>query len=359
MLDFVSSSYLGLRHGSADLGKWPALTTARPAVLGGAALAGAVAQEIAALQGRETGFAAAATLHLGVDLVTAGLPRNSVLHWDAHLYPVLRCTLPLAGPHLDPAPLPPHDPDALAARLANQVGRPVLVTDGYCIACGRPAPLAAYLDVLRRRGGLLVIDDTQALGIMGTPGPTPFGTGGGGSPPTQRLDSDAPIIVIASLAKAFGVPMAVLSGPVRLIDRIRARSLSRMHCSPPSIPAALAALRALRLNALIGDRLRGRLARLLRLFRDGCRAWGVALSSAFHPVQTIPLPRSSDAVRLAAAAAAAGMVVAPCRGANGAPELRLVVTAAHRSEIVNSAVRILASLLPVPEPSRVLVPIWQ
>ena len=49
--------------------------------------------------------------------------------------------------------------------------------------CGAPAPLTDYLKILRTWGGHLIIDDTQALGILGShPGPdVPYGRGGGGS----------------------------------------------------------------------------------------------------------------------------------------------------------------------------------
>ncbi len=62
---------------------------------------------------------------------------------------------------------------------------------------------------VRRFGGLLVIDDTQALGILGrNPGQdAPYGRGGGGS--LRRANIQGPdILVGASLAKGFGVPIA-------------------------------------------------------------------------------------------------------------------------------------------------------
>ena len=82
MLDFLSCAYLGLRHASSELSGWPALTTGRPAALGGAALADLAARELAHLQGMEDGIAAASTLHLAVDIFTLGLPSDAELHWD-------------------------------------------------------------------------------------------------------------------------------------------------------------------------------------------------------------------------------------------------------------------------------------
>ena len=125
------------------------MVTGRPAVLGGAALADLAAREVAALQGAADGIAAPSTLHLAVDLFTAGFGSDATLLWDAHLYPVLRMGFGLARRPAER--IAPHDPAALRDRIATVDRRPVLVTDGYCIACGRPAPLATYLTLLRPR----------------------------------------------------------------------------------------------------------------------------------------------------------------------------------------------------------------
>ena len=70
---------------------------------------------------------------------------------DAHLYPILRDALHVAGRVIEA--LPPHDPAALATRLRG-VGRfPVVFTHGRCIDCGRAAPLADYVAILRPRVG--------------------------------------------------------------------------------------------------------------------------------------------------------------------------------------------------------------
>ena len=57
------------------------------------------------------------------------------------------------------------------ARRAGQ--RPVIVTDGFCPSCGQAAPLPALARLAAEMGGLLVIDDTQALGVLGRE-PSPY-----------------------------------------------------------------------------------------------------------------------------------------------------------------------------------------
>ena len=195
-----------------------------------------------------------------------------------------------------------HDPDSLLAQIAGQARsrkRPVVVADGFCPACGGPAPIGDYLDIVRRFGGLLVLDDTQALGILGEePGAhAPYGNGGGG---VLRWSGHfgPDILVGASLAKGFGVPVAALAGSELMLRRFATLSDTRVHCSPPSAALISAAERALAINEGQGDRLRSRLLRLVGGFRKRLRQIGLSACSGFFPVQTLkPMPRV-DAVQL-------------------------------------------------------------
>ena len=60
---------------------------------------------------------------------------------------------------------------------------PVVVADGICAACGRIVPTDDYFSSVSLVGGLLVMDDTQALGLLGARPDkgAPLGHGGGGS----------------------------------------------------------------------------------------------------------------------------------------------------------------------------------
>jgi len=80
-----------------------------------------------------------------------------------------------------------------------------------------------------------VIDDTQALGILGAwPGPgAPYGRGGAGSPAWCGVAGDD-LARVCSLAKGFGAPLAVLAGSARVVARFEAEAATPVHCSPPS-----------------------------------------------------------------------------------------------------------------------------
>jgi 8-amino-7-oxononanoate synthase len=231
-----------------------------------------------------------------------------------------------------------HDAGSLASQLARARGRPVVVTDGFCPVCGSPAPLRRYLAALRRHAGLLVLDDTQALGILGRrergDGP-PYGLGGGGSLAFHSLVGDD-IVVVSSLAKAFGAPLAALGAGSRLVSEFAGESATRVHCSPPSTAAIRAAMRALALNRIRGDALRLRLATLVRSFRRPLTARGWEVSGRCFPVQTIGGPGAADAFE---ALLRLGIQTVPKRGG-----ISFVLTARHNHSDIEQAARALISI---------------
>src|SRR5262249_58173794 len=94
--------------------------------------------------------------------------RRFRVHMDAGAYPIARWGMERAAARGAPVIRFRHyDAAQLERSLRNSMARPpVVVVDGFCPACGRRAPLAEYLQCVRRRRGLLLIDDTQALGIF-------------------------------------------------------------------------------------------------------------------------------------------------------------------------------------------------
>ena len=261
-LDFCSALYLGLNHARRELPDWNRLTLGKPAALEEAPSARRVAAELAGLQGCEQAVLGVSTLHLLWDWFGVVARTPSEVFVDAGAYPVARWgaerALSLGAPvhefrHQDPSRL---------RWMLSRIGRgrkPIVLTDGMCPACGTPAPLEEYWQSVRNYDGLLVIDDTQALGI--------WGKRGGGSLHEAQLGRKEDVVVISSLAKAFGAPIAALSGSAHVVREFVARSETRVHTSPPSLAHVAAAARALSWNQLYGDRTRSRLDRLTRLFQ--------------------------------------------------------------------------------------------
>lgn len=342
MSDFTSALYLGLTHPSAALPGWPALTLGRPAALREPCNADAVATELAQLQGAAAATLMPSTFHLFWDLLRmlARQARTAVLLDDC-AYPILHWTAEGAAAlgarvhrfsHYDASAL-----SQLAWRAARDGFRPIVVCDGYCPGCNRPAPLRDYARIAANHGGMLALDDTQALGMLGQ-APTracPYGHGGGGSLRWHGL-AGADIAVGASLAKAFGAPLAALSGSAALIARFRRESETRLHSSPPSIASVQAARAALMANAQSGTTWRGRLLRLVQRLR------ATLAQVALHAIGTLPFPVQSfvdrdcagptAVLRLHARLRAGGVRTLLTRGCQSATaRLTLIVTAGHEA----------------------------
>jgi 8-amino-7-oxononanoate synthase len=242
MPNFTSALYLGLRHPTRSLRPWSQISPGVPAAFSEPSSADITAAKLAALQGCETGVLASSTLHLFWDLFGLCVRKPVQVFFDAKLYTIGRWGVEraqaLGAPshryrHMDPADL-----NKKLRDCHNAGPKPIIVTDGFCPDCGRTAPLRQYAQIVEEYGGLLVVDDTQALGIFGhSPDPgAPYGNGGGGTLRWLGIESRS-IVLICSLAKAFGVPIAVLAGSENTVRRFKKGSLTRIHCSPPSIAA--------------------------------------------------------------------------------------------------------------------------
>lgn len=347
MLDFSSSLYLGFRHPSCALRPWESLTTGAPAALAEPDNNRAVAQALARLQGCERGVLAPSTLHLFWDLfVVLGRERVEI-YTDAGIYPIARWGVERVAGRGTPVQVFSHYDTAELRRILQRRrrggARPLIVTDGFCPVCGRPAPARELQSCAREFNGLLVIDDTQSLGILGhSPDHTlPYGRGGGGVLTWSGIGG-AEIIVVSSLAKGFGVPMAVLSGSRNIIGVFEEGSETRVHCSQPSSAVINAAGYALRVNSRVGDALRFRLVRLVTRFRNRLSSAGFSSSGGIFPFQTLmPVP-AFNAISLHEKLLRSGVKAVLHKGGRGKlPLLSFIITAAHSPFDIDRAVNLL------------------
>lgn len=347
MLDFTSALYLGLRHPSDSLAPWDRLTTGAPAALTEPPAARGVAGSLAALQGCAAATIATSTLHVFWDLfgILAGDGRVAI-HLDSETYPVARWGAERVACRGVPVrTFGHHDAAALERGLESGL-RPLVVTDGFCPGCGHGAPLGDYAAIAGRLGGQVIVDDTQALGVLGdAPGPAaPYGRGGGGSARWQRVAAPD-LVVAASLAKGFGAPLAALAGPAGLVARFEAESATRVHSSPPAAAALHAAQRALALNHRHGDALRLRLARLVRRLRARLAELGLHAHGGLFPVQTIAPTAAFDAAALHDLLLERGIRTVLHRPRPGSrPRLSFLITARHTFAEIDGAIDVLAAV---------------
>jgi 8-amino-7-oxononanoate synthase len=287
-------------------------------------------------------------LHVFWDLFALLCGEHASIHIDAAAYPIARWGAERMHARGIPVQSFRHrDPDALRLQLraaAAQRRKPIVLADGYCPRCG-PSPLAAFSALAAEFDGRVVIDDTQALGVLGERAglDAPFGRGGGGSLRWHGLAATN-VAVGASLAKGFGAPLAVLAGEREVVRRFEEHAETRVHCSQPSMAAIGAAARALALNAALGDAARARLAALVRRLRAGLASIGYASPGGFFPVQVLDFRDIAAVVheRLRRLG-----VCAPLHRDlhTGRPVISFLVTARHDERDIDAAVACLGRAL--------------
>ncbi|MBB3660007.1 8-amino-7-oxononanoate synthase [Rhizobium sp. BK650] len=350
MPDFTSALYLGLTHGHGSLKPWSQLTTGRPAALGFSREAADLECALADFLGCGAVAIGPSTFHLFWDLFDMFADKDIAVHVDSGAYPIARWAVGSVCARGAPQLMfRSHDRNALQASLARRPAgsRPLVLVDGLNPLTGQPAPLPDYLDLVRRMKGWLVLDDTQAIGIFGK-NPCcdrPLGSGGAGTPAWFGL-SDARLIRVASLAKGFGVPLALIGGSRAFIERFKAMSKTRVHCSPPSQADLAATRRALIVNSRHGETLRRRLIQVISLFRQGLSRLGLTAGGGYFPVQTLILPGCISAARLHTALECLGVATVLHRARRGGQALvSFVLNAGHRFADIEAGLAALSMLI--------------
>lgn len=348
--DFSTSLYLGMLHDHGELTTWKALTTGVPAAFMEKPEAMQLGQSVARLQGLEAGVLAPSTLHLFWDWFGGLDPRRSSVFVDAALYRVGAGGVERAAGRGVPVHtfrhLCPESLHRLMRDALHSGQQPIVVTDGWCPFCARAAPLDVYLRLLEPLGGLLVLDDTQALGILGRQpdAEMPYGHGGGGLCRYQGVTSRH-LLVVASLAKAFGAPVAALCGAREQIQAFVRRSETRVYAGPVSAASIAAGQHALTLNAASGAQRRRKLLANVRFFRACMQANGVKLMGGIFPVQTISLQNENTGLAIHRALRQQGVLTVPVRAHDGSSRLCWLLSARHSEKNIAQACRVFFDLM--------------
>lgn len=339
--DFTSALYLGMRHPAQSLPAWDELTLGRPAALEPVPGEPELGAALARLMDCEAACLLPSSLHLFWDVFGWLAGARVALLVDSAAYPVARWGAERACAQGVPLQCFSHCNAAQAGAMARrwrEAGRsPVILSDGYTPGDAAAPPLAAYADIADSCGGLLLLDDTQALGVRGPDG--------GGSVAAHGLGG-GPVLVGASLAKGFGAPLAVLAGPRTLLGSFMAASATRVHCSPPSVAAIAAGRRALETNRRIGQALRARLRERIAQLRAELAAFGIGCMGGEFPVQRIVLPHACDGPAVRNELSLAGIEVL-LQGTPARQILTLLLRADHSAQQVAYAARLIGQLMEV------------
>ncbi len=342
VLLLCSNDYLGLashplvRSAAGDAAeRWGAGAGASPLVSGHMAPHHELEQELAEFKGHDACVLFGSGFLANVGIVSALAGSGEVILSDAlnHASLIEGCRLSRA----ETIVYDHCDLDALASGLERAAGRQaVIVTDAVFSMDGDIAPLAEIIGLAQRHRARVVVDEAHATGVLGP----------GGRGLVSALGAEREVdVVIGTLGKALGS-----YGAFACCDRImaeflinRARSLIfSTALPPPSVAAALAALRIVRGDPAFVDRL-GRNARLLR--RELVRQ-GFAVNDSETPIIPIIVGDPSRATALSDAAIERGVFVQAIRPPTvpaGTSRLRAVATAGHTETEIHAAATILGA----------------
>lgn len=182
------------------------------------------------------------------------------------------------------------DVDDLERMLANDVDKPggrIIVTDGVFSMSGHIAPLPELVDVARRYGARLIVDDAHATGVLGA--------GGRGTAEHFGLEDEVDVI-IGTFSKSFGSVGGFMAGPAKVVHYVK------HHARPFIFTAALpamqmaAALKALEIIASEPQH-RDALWRNVRQLRDGLHGLGFDTLGSRTPIVPVLIGADDDAVR--------------------------------------------------------------
>ncbi|HEV2859033.1 MAG TPA: 8-amino-7-oxononanoate synthase [Solirubrobacterales bacterium] len=224
------------------------------------------------------------------------------------------------------------DAEHLEWGLYRARGRPALiVTDGVFSMDGDVAPLPQLLEIARRHGARLMVDEAHATGAIGP--------GGRGSVSAAGLSGEVDVVV-GTLGKALGSYGAYACANAETIDFLVNTARPFIFSTappPPAVGAALAALRLLEAEPELVERLQANAEAL----RGALASEGLDAGQSRTQVVPIQVGSAEGTMELCEAALRRGVFaqgIRPPTVPEGSCRLRCTVMATHgREELLGAA----------------------
>jgi 8-amino-7-oxononanoate synthase len=232
-------------------------------------------------------------------------------------------------PHNDAAAL-----DEMLSRIRGQYRRVLIIIEGIYSQDGDIADLPAFIDVKRKHGALLMIDEAHSIGVLGN-----TGAGVGEHFGVDRTDVE---LWSGTVSKALAGCGGYVAGSHELIEFLKYTTpgfIFSVGMPPPTAAASLAAIRTIRREP---EHLR-QLELLSRLFLNLAREAGLDTGdSEGTPIIPVIVGSSLTAVRLSDALLKRRINVNPILYP-AVPEdktrLRFFVTSCHSEEQIRYTVK--------------------
>lgn len=226
----------------------------------------------------------------------------------------------------------PDDLDRRLSRMEDKTGARLVVLEGIYSMFGDRAPLKEFVEVKRKHGFALMLDEAHSFGVLGD--------NGRGLQEEAGFESDVDFVV-GTFSKSIGAIGGFGAGDHPLFDMIRYAARAYMFtasASPSSVATAMTALRKLREEPERRETLR----RNSRRLHDGLTALGIELCcNEVSPIVAVKCPDEGTTIGMWNALLNAGVYVniaLPPGTPGRACLLRCSVSAAHTEEDVDTII---------------------
>jgi len=297
----------------------------------------ALEQELAAFFDRPSAivFSTGYTANLGVISTLAGPGAIVLIDEDSHASIYDACALGGAQiirfRHNDA-----QDLERRMLRLGEKAREAIIIVEGIYSMLGDVSPLVEIVDIKRRLGGYLLVDEAHSFGVMGATGR--------GLAEELGVEQDVDIIL-----GTFSKSLASIGGfavGAKAMDVLRYSSRPYIFTaspSPSSIASVRSSLRTIAQNPGLRDKLWSNAHRLYH----GLAELGYSLGPRISPVVPVMIGSKEDGLRLWRDLIANGVyvnLVLPPAAPSGITLLRCSVNAAHSEEEIDTIIRAFAAL---------------
>jgi 8-amino-7-oxononanoate synthase len=350
VVDLAGNDYLGLsRHPDVIAAVVKAVeafglgATGSRLVRGSTSLHEALERELAGWLGGESALVFSSGYLANIAAVRGLARPGGLIVSDAHNHASLvdGCRLASAGRAGTRTVVVPHaDVGAVDAALAAAGGPAVVVTESVFSVDGDLAPLPGLHSACREHGGVLLVDDAHAVGVLGPDG--------AGAVAAAGLSGEPDVVVTATLSKSLGAAGGVVAGPALLAGHLvdTGRTFIYDTALPPAVAAGAAV--ALDLVRKADDR-RAELADRCRSAVALLRSAGLDVATPAGGVISVTAPGPQEALAWAAACRAQGVAVGcfrPPSTPDGRSRLRLTVNVGVPREAFEAALAVVLASAP-------------
>ncbi len=219
----------------------------------------------------------------------------------------------------------------LESLLRGAAGRPALiVTDGIFSMDGDVAPLAELLELARRYGARLMVDEAHATGALGP--------GGRGAVSAAGLSGEVDV-VMGTMGKSLGSYGAYVCASEEIVEFLVNRARPFVFSTAPPPPVVGAARAALGILEAEPERV-DRLLANARVLREGLAAEGLTAGASTTQIVPIEIGDAEPTMALCEGALERGVFaqgIRPPTVPEGSSRLRFTVMATHDPEELREA----------------------